>query len=58
VQQVIFQYEVDSQILPIMNYLMTQGDMKQDYIALRLVSFNTNGVNIFQGLKFGVIVQI
>ncbi len=54
----IFQYEVDSQILPIMNYLMTQGDMKQDYIALRLVSFNTNGVNIFQGLKFGVIVQI
>ncbi len=58
VQQVFFGFEVDSQILLIMNSLMTQGDLKQKDIALKLVCFGIDGVNTFQGLRSGVSVQI
>jgi hypothetical protein len=41
-----------------MNSLMTQGGLQEEDLASRLVYFGVDGVNTFQGLKFGVIVQI
>ncbi len=41
-----------------MNSLMTQGGLKEKELVARLVCFVVDGVNTFQGLKFGVIVQI
>jgi hypothetical protein len=41
-----------------MNSLMTQGDLKQEDIASRLVWFNANGVSTFQGLRSEVTIQI
>jgi len=41
-----------------MNSLMTQGGLKEKEFATRLVCFGANGVSAFQGLKFGIIVQI
>jgi len=41
-----------------MNFLMTQGVLKEKELASRLVCVGINGVNAFQGLKFIIIVQI
>jgi hypothetical protein len=40
-------YGVDSLILLIMNSLMTQGDLKQENIVLKVVCFDVDGVNTF-----------
>ncbi len=40
----------------IMNSLMTQGDLKQKDLASKLVCFNVNGVNTFQGLRSRVTI--
>jgi hypothetical protein len=39
-----------------MNYLMTQGNLKEKELAARLVCFGADGVNTFQNFRFGVIV--
>ncbi len=44
--------------LLIMNFLMTQGGLKKKELVTRLVCFGVDGVSTFQGLKFGIIVQI
>jgi hypothetical protein len=41
-----------------MNFLMTQGGLKKKELVTRLVCFGVDGVSTFQGLKFGIIVQI
>jgi hypothetical protein len=53
VQQVLFGFWVDNQILSIMNSLMTQRD-----IVLKFVCLCINGVNTFQGLKSKMTIQI
>ncbi len=58
VQQVFYGFEVDNLTLLIMDSLMTQGGLKEEKLVARLVFFGVNGVNTFQGFKFGVIVQI
>jgi hypothetical protein len=42
-----FGSSVDSLILLIMNSLMTQGDLKQEDLASKLVCFGVDGVNTF-----------
>lgn len=41
-----------------MNSLMTQGGLKEKELVAQLVCFAANRVSTFQGLKFGVIIQI
>jgi hypothetical protein len=41
-----------------MNSLMTQGGLKEKELVTKLICFGVDGVSTFQGLKFGVIVQI
>jgi hypothetical protein len=41
-----------------MNSLITQGDLKEENIASRLIRFGANGVNTLQGFKFGIKVQV
>ncbi len=51
-------FGANSLTLLIMTFLMTQGGLQEEGFASRLVCFGVNGVNTFQGLKFGIIVQI
>jgi hypothetical protein len=37
---------------------MIQRGLQKEELASRLVFFGANGVNTFQGLRYGVIVQI
>jgi hypothetical protein len=39
-----------------MNSLMTQGGLKKEKLAARLVCFGADRVNTFQGLRFGVTI--
>jgi hypothetical protein len=57
VEHVLSRFGANSLTLLIMTSLMTQGGL-QEGLASRLVCFGVNGVNTFQGFKFGVIVQI
>jgi hypothetical protein len=41
-----------------MHYLMTQGGLKEKERGSKLVSFGVDGINTFQGLKFGITFQI
>jgi hypothetical protein len=34
------------------------GDMCQEIIAFKLITFGANGVNVFSGIRIGVIVQL
>ncbi len=47
VYQMLSIYGVDSLILLIMNSLMTQGDLKQENIVVKVVCFDVDGVNTF-----------
>jgi len=58
VQQMFSRFGANSLTLLIMNSLMTQGDLKQEDIASRLVWFGANGVSTFQGLRSKVTIQI
>jgi hypothetical protein len=44
--------------LLIVNSLMTQGGLKEEELASRLICFGVDKVDTFQGLIFGIIVQI
>jgi hypothetical protein len=37
-----------------MNSLMTQGELKEEELASKLVCFGVDGVSAFQGFKFGL----
>ncbi len=54
----IFRFAVDCLTLLIMNFLMTQGELKEEELASKLVCFGVDGVNAFQGFKFGLTIQI
>jgi len=41
-----------------MNSLIIQRGLQKENLASRLVFFGVDGVNTFQGFKYGVIVQI
>jgi hypothetical protein len=41
-----------------MNYLMTQGGLKEEECGSKLVSFGVDGVNTFHGFRFGIRFQI
>jgi hypothetical protein len=41
-----------------MNSLMTQGGLKEEKLASRLICFGVDKVNTFQGIKFGITIQI
>ncbi len=41
-----------------MNSLMIQRGLQKEDLASRLVFSGVDGVNTFQGFKYGVIVQI
>jgi hypothetical protein len=56
VQQVFYGSGADSLTLLIMNSLMTQGGLKEEELAARLVCFGVDRVNTFQGLRFGVTI--
>jgi hypothetical protein len=58
VEHVLSRFGANSLTLLIMTSLMTQGGLQEEGLASGLVYFGVNGVNTFQGLKFGVIVQI
>jgi hypothetical protein len=34
------------------------GDLNQDTIASKLITFGANGVNVFQGVKIGVTIYL
>jgi hypothetical protein len=38
--------------------MMIGGGLAKDHIANKIISFRTDGVNVFQGTKIGVIKQI
>jgi hypothetical protein len=40
-----------------MNFLMTQGGLKEEEFISHLGCFGVDGVNIFQGFKSRIIVQ-
>jgi hypothetical protein len=44
--------------LLIMNFLMTQGDIKNEDLASKLVCFGANGISTFQRFRLGVTFQI
>ncbi len=54
----IFRFAIDCLTLLIMNFLMTQGELKEEELASKLVCFGVDGVNAFQGFKFGLTIQI
>jgi hypothetical protein len=41
-----------------MNFLMTKGGLQGENLVSKLVYFGVDGVNTFQGLRYGVIIQI
>jgi hypothetical protein len=55
---VLFGFGINSLTLLIMNFLMIQRGLQKEDLASRLVFFGADGVNTFQGFKYGVIVQI
>jgi hypothetical protein len=54
VQHVVLRSRVNILTLLIMNYLMTQGGLKEEECGSKLVSFGVDGVNTFQGLDLGL----
>jgi hypothetical protein len=34
------------------------GDLCQEIIVFKLITFGANGVNVFSGIRIGVIVQL
>ncbi len=55
-QQTFYEYNVDSLILLIINSSMTQGDLKQEDLALKLVCFGVDEVSNLQGFKSRVTI--
>jgi hypothetical protein len=58
VKHALFGSGVDSLILLIMNFLMTQGGLQEEDLTSRLVCFGVDGVHTFQGFKFRITIQI
>jgi hypothetical protein len=58
VQHVVFGSNANSLTFLIMNFLMTQRGLKEEQFTSKPVYFGVHGVNIFQGLKSGITVQI
>ncbi len=58
VQHVVFRFAVDYLTLLVMNSLMTQGELKEEEFASKLVCFGVDGVSAFQGFRFGITIQI
>jgi len=56
VQQMFSRFRANSLTLLIMNYLMTQGNLKEEELVARLVCFGVDGVGIFQGLRSRIII--
>ncbi len=57
-QQGLYEYNVDSMILLIINSLMTQGDLKQEDLVSKLVCFGVDRVSSLRGFKSRVTIQI
>jgi len=56
VQQMFYGFYVDSLTLLIMNFLMTQRDLKQEDLTSKFVCFSVDGVSSFQGFRSRMIV--
>ncbi len=57
-QHVLFGYGINSLTLLFMNSLMIQRCLQKEDLVSRLVFFGVDAVHTFQGLKYGIIVQI
>jgi hypothetical protein len=49
--RVVVQSSVDNLIQVCMQTLMNQGDLTKDTIGKKLMTFNANGVYVFQGVR-------
>jgi len=49
--RVVVQSSVDNLIQVRMQTLMNQGDLTKDTIGKKLMTFNANGVYVFQGVR-------
>jgi hypothetical protein len=50
-------FNVDNLMKCIMHSLL-QGGMVNFFVITKMIAFVVDGVNIFQGLKFGVTIQV
>ncbi len=53
-----FRFVVDCLILSVMNSLMTQGELKEEELASKLVCLGVDRVGAFQGFRLKITIQI
>jgi hypothetical protein len=51
-------FDVNNLTMCIIESLLQKDNFGQDVIATKLISFYANEMNIFQGLKIGVTIEI